>query len=67
MILSEERGFVVANKSLKIMMEVSGVEVKDILVTGTAKRVIIGTLTPQGQLLLWNFEKELEEMEEISF
>ena len=56
-ILGHEKGFTIADYHLKIVKEVSGVEVKDIVVTGTSKRVILGIITPQGQLLLWNLDK----------
>lgn len=66
-ILAHETGFVIADRHLQVVKEVQGVQAKEILVTGTAKRVIIGTIASQGQLLLWSLEKELEKVPDISF
>lgn len=65
-ILGHEKGFVLADCNLRILKEVEGVEIRSILVTGTSKRVIVGTVSPNGQMQLWNLERELERVEDIS-
>lgn len=39
---------------------------KEVLLTGTSKKVVMGTVNGKGQMLLWNLEKELELIKDIT-
>ena len=66
MIFSHSKGFVVADMNLKIIREVMGNEVKNLMMTGTNKGVLLGVESPQGQMSLWNLTGELDRIEEVS-
>ena len=43
-----------------------GNEVKNLMMTGTNKGVLLGVESPQAQMSLWNLTGELDRIEEVS-
>lgn len=64
-VLANDFKFIVTDIHFKIMSAVEGLEIKELYINGTSKSIVLGTVSPQSQLTLWNLSKDLEKVSEI--